>query len=1149
MLARSTPSKALQADRRFRPQVEELEIRLTPTTAFALLTGNRLAAFDTGNPPAALTPVAISGVGAGESLVSIDVRPQNGLLYGLSTNGSGSVRLYGISTQTGVATPLTAGLVNFTDEAENPVPIEGATFEIDFDPTDDRLRVVTDEGFNFRVDPNTGQLIDSDGESGSGINPDAAINGLGVTGLDGTAFTSNSPNAASTSQYTIDLSSGSLYIQNPPISGTQTSSVTLVPSSGLTIQSVNGFDISSDVVASGFGAPVSAGVGFVLVRGVNSGGAVQGLASVDLVTGAIGPVSSLGGLSDVLGLALQPTQSVGGAVGTPAIALTETELGTALVRFNTAEPGTVFPVPLVPVAGLSSGERLVGIDYRPATGQLFGLGYRPGEVSSIQLYRLDPQSNVATPVGDPIDILPLSSSDHFGFDFDPTTDRIRVVTESDLNFRLNPNDGTVDGIDPPYPLPPGLEPPSPSVTAAAFTNSFGQDPGLPTTLYTLDATTDTLSVQFPVNSATQTQTLPVQIGTVALDFSVVNGFDIPSNVRVATSGQLAPGFGYALLSLSTEAVGLFSIDLSTGEATALGSVGGFSDFAGLTLAQTPVGTVSFGEHVYAVTEGTPSVLITLNRSEGSTGAASVTVSLGAGGTAGSADATLPVTATFGDGETSTDVLVTIADDTLVEGTESLVLTLTNPTNGLVLGNSNVATVVITDNDVGVSFGAPVYAVTEGAPGVLITLNRSEGSMTGAASVAVSLGVGGTAGAADATLPVTATFGEGETITDVLVPITDDALVEGTESLVLTLTDPTNGLLLGDPHVATVTITDNDIPVPPIAPMKPAVVSFVVGTGVGGNPSVAVFDASGALRFELSAFAGGFVGGVAVALGDVTRDGVDDVVVGTASGSSHVKVFDGVSGAEVRSFLAFAGFAGGVSVAAGDVTRDGVDDVIVGTAIGAAHVKAFDGVTGAEVRSFIAFAGGFAGGVAVALGDVTRDGVDDVVVGTASGSSHVKVFDGVSGAEVRSFLAFAGFAGGVSVAAGDIDGDGQAELIVGAGPGGRAHVKVFAGPTAVEVRSFLAFDAGFTVSFGDDGVPDGVLRPGFTGSVRVASRDLTRDGAADVIVGAGPGGGPDVDLLDGTKLTSVLPRGVIGDAARLLDTFAFDPLFAGGVFVA
>ena len=194
---------------------------------------------------------------------------------------------------------------------------------------------------------------------------------------------------------------------------------------------------------------------------------------------------------------------------------------------------------------------------------------------------------------------------------------------------------------------------------------------------------------------------------------------------------------------------------------------------------------------------------------------------------------------------------------------------------------------------------------------------------------------------------------------------------------------------------------------------------------------------------------------------------------------------------------------------------------------------FSGADLSVLASFFAYAPAFTGGVTVAAGDVNGDGKAEVITGAGPGGGpHVKVIDGAAlgsgnpatvqlavSQPLRSFFAFTStFAGGVFVAAGDVNGDGQADVITGAGPGGGPHVKVFSGADNSLLSSFFAFD------------------PAFTGGVRVAAGDLNADGKADIIAGAGPGGGPHVKVFDGTS------------PAVLASFFAFDPTFLGGVFV-
>src|SRR5687768_2290399 len=125
----------------------------------------------------------------------------------------------------------------------------------------------------------------------------------------------------------------------------------------------------------------------------------------------------------------------------------------------------------------------------------------------------------------------------------------------------------------------------------------------------------------------------------------------------------------------------------------------------------------------------------------------------------------------------------------------------------------------------------------------------------------------------------------------------------------------------------------------------------------------------------------------------------------AGGGPHVKGFNVLTASETHSFFAYAPtFTGGVRVAAGDVNGDGFNDIITGSGAGApGHVKVFDGSTGGELRSFFAYDTGFTGGIHVAAGDVNGDGRADIITGTGASTSHVKVFSGATGAELRSFF--------------------------------------------------------------------------------------------------------------------------------------------------
>lgn len=190
-----------------------------------------------------------------------------------------------------------------------------------------------------------------------------------------------------------------------------------------------------------------------------------------------------------------------------------------LVTIHSDSPGALRAS--VAIKGLQAGERVVGLDVRPATGQLYGV------TSAGRLFTLDPVSGAISAVGGPLN--PALNGTSFGFDFNPTVDRIRLSSNGEQNLRLNPENGAVAATDKPLVYGPmdGGNGTNPDIVGAGYTNSVKG--ATMTTLYNLDAARDVLVTQNPPNDGVLNT-----VGPLGLDIDGVGGFDIgTSNLAFA----------------------------------------------------------------------------------------------------------------------------------------------------------------------------------------------------------------------------------------------------------------------------------------------------------------------------------------------------------------------------------------------------------------------------------------------------------------------------------------------------------------------------------------------------------------------------------------------------------------------------------------
>lgn len=228
-----------------------------------------------------------------------------------------------------------------------------------------------------------------------------------------------------------------------------------------------------------------------------------------------------------------------------------------LLSFDTAAPGFVQSVRLI--KGLQPGEGILGIDFRPVNKRLYGLG------SSNRLYVIDTETGMATAVSQQA-FTPALDGAEFGFDFNPTVDRIRVVSDRGQNLRLHPDTGMVVATDGALKYEDGAT--AMGVVASAYTNSVAG--ATSTVLYNLDANRKQIVTQNPPNDGR----LNVVGRLNGLDMSSVAGFDISPN----------DGAAYAAIRLAGRNVTMFyRVFLETGDYTPLGELAIFEQTSGLAI--------------------------------------------------------------------------------------------------------------------------------------------------------------------------------------------------------------------------------------------------------------------------------------------------------------------------------------------------------------------------------------------------------------------------------------------------------------------------------------------------------------------------------------------------------------------------------------
>lgn len=492
----------------------DTETTNTNTGDTLILTNNgMISSIDRMMPNKIVSNLKITGLQTDDELVGIDYRPKDGKLYAVGLLGN----IYTLNPATGSATFIKKLMADPTDTTDGNAAFtkilgDANLITVNFNPVADRLRVITNTGQNLRINVDTGATITDGAINLTESNPTI------VAG----AYTNAFAGTGSTKLYSIDQNSDRIYIQNAN-AGTLGVSAAL----GADINGGGGFDIY----------PVS-NVGFAALK-LNTGGYKffqLNLANVGTSNDAIfasGDLNSNFNSMGIRGIALKrASDATAQAYGLTA--------NNKLLNFALNNPNAVMEKT---ITGLLVDEKFIGIDYRLRTtmtnsGKLYGL------TNKGNLYTINTDTGLASLI---TALKPATGSSFttldgtsFAVDFNPTADRLRVISNNGQNLRINVDtgdtikDGDINGIS------------DAKVTAAAYTNSFATPVStLATELFDLDQTGKTLTKQNPPNAGTLNL-----IGNLGVNLGIDNGFDIAGGdnglALAAVSGASGPSVLYRI---------------------------------------------------------------------------------------------------------------------------------------------------------------------------------------------------------------------------------------------------------------------------------------------------------------------------------------------------------------------------------------------------------------------------------------------------------------------------------------------------------------------------------------------------------------------------------------------------------------------------
>jgi|GEM_PF-1378930 len=515
--------------------VPDIPASISGQLIYGLTSNGYLISFDSDEPSVVRTQQSVSGLMAGQVLVGMDSRPNTGELYALGYNTtSGEAQLYVINTTSGAASPvgnismLASGMTNIS---------------FDFNPTVDRIRVTSLQDNNYRLHPVTGAIAATDGtlayaggDANAGVDPNS---GAG-------AYTNSYIGATSTQLFNYDVALNIITLQNPPNDGI----LNTVGVSGITVSTT---DPSVDM--DFYFNPVTGMNRTYLVA--NTTNNFDDLYLVNINTGEVTSQGKIGNGTAVIDIAVQIIPNKPAEVsGEIVYGITTNNY---LITFDSEAPQIVRTH--TAISGVTAGQVISGMDVRPATGQLYALGYNAAS-GEAQLYTINPATAAATIVAVPV-ILEVNLG-NIGFDFNPTVDRIRVISSTGFNYRLHPETGAVAATDGNLAYNAGdvNNGIAPKVGSGAYTNSYGGTNN--TKLFVYDDALNIIALQNPPNNGT--------LNTIGSSGVIQSTTDMSSDMDIFYNHTEHSNTAYMIVNVAT-ADNLYTVNTTTGALTSVGMIG------------------------------------------------------------------------------------------------------------------------------------------------------------------------------------------------------------------------------------------------------------------------------------------------------------------------------------------------------------------------------------------------------------------------------------------------------------------------------------------------------------------------------------------------------------------------------------------------